>query len=60
MLKEARRVLRDDGRVVLVGARAQADNALSRAPGLDVTDAFDILLSGKKCSVWILEKTEEA
>ena len=60
MLKEARRVLRDDGRVVLVGTRAQADNALSRAPGLDVTDAFDILLSGKKCSVWILEKTEDA
>ena len=56
MLKEARRVLSDGGRVVIVGIRAQADNAISRAPGLDVADAFDVLLSGRKCSVWILER----
>ena len=60
MLKEARRVLSDGGRVVIVGIRAQADNAISRAPGLEVADAFDVLLSGRKCSVWILEKTEDA
>lgn len=59
LLSEARRVLDDKGRIVLVGVRSQADNAVARAPGLAVTDSFDILLSGRKCSVWILEKAEE-
>lgn len=58
LFSEAQRVLRKDGRLIVVGARAQADNAIARAPGLMATDSFDILLSGRKCTVWVVEKGE--
>lgn len=55
LLGESARIVSGDGLIMLVALRGQADNAIERAPGVAVRERYDILISGKKTVVWILQ-----
>ena len=61
LLTQALRVVGREGMILLVALRGQAENALSRLPGLEAEARYDIVISGKKTVVWILraETAEE-
>jgi tRNA (guanine6-N2)-methyltransferase len=56
MLREFRRVLRPGGvAVVLTAATGAFDTALTQAHGFSVSARYNILVSGKKASVYVLQ-----
>lgn len=51
------RVLKPDGRIVLLtAAKAEQSRALEETPSLALTARYDILVSGKKAAVFVMEK----
>lgn len=57
VLEEFARLLRSGGRaVVLTAAKRELAGALERLPRLALRERYDILVSGKKCGLFVLEK----
>lgn len=57
MMREFTRVLRPGGRIVIVTGESLAfDNCLTLVPKVSIVQKFNILLSGKKATVYVLIK----
>ena len=62
-LYEARRILMDEGRLVVVAAADHAQSTLRKTQGVRMLGRYDLMLSGQKCAIWVMtgknEETEE-
>lgn len=52
-LFEARRVLSDDSRLIVVGSVSHAESTLRKTQGVRALARYDLTLSGQKSAVWV-------
>ncbi len=57
-LHEASRILRERGRLVVVGPTAAAAGVLRRAADFAELARYALTLSGQPCAIWLLQKAE--
>ena len=53
-LYEARRILQEDGKIIVVAALDHAQATLRKTQGVRVLGRYDLVLSGQKSAIWIL------
>ena len=53
-LYEARRILQDEGRMVIVASLDHAQTTLRKTQGVRILGRYDLTLSGQKSAVWVL------
>ena len=58
-LYEARRILRGDGRAIVVAPLSQAQAVLARARGFDALARYPLTLGGEPCAIWLLEPAQD-
>ena len=58
-LFEARRILCEDGVLIVVAALAHAQSTLRKTQGVRVFARYDLLLSGQKSAIWIMQPKAE-
>lgn len=59
-LYEARRILQDEGRLIVVASLDHAQSTLRKTQGVRVLGRYDLTLSGQKSAIWVLTtKAEE-
>ena len=57
ILAQLEEILAPGGRIVLLtAAKGELEAALEELPGLRLGERYDILVSGKKCGLFLLEK----
>ena len=52
-LFEARRVLSEDSRLIVVGSVSHAESTLRKTQGVRALARYDLTLSGQKSAVWV-------
>ena len=59
-LFEARRILADGGRLLVLAPLTHAESTLRKTQGIRMMARFDLTLSGQRCALWVMTpKTEE-
>lgn len=59
-LYESRRILQDDGRIVVIAPISHAESTLRKTQGVRMLGRYDVVISGQKCAIWIMmPKAEE-
>ena len=59
-LFEARRILMDGGRLLVLAPLTHAESTLRKTQGIRMLARYDLTLSGQKCALWVMTpKTEE-
>jgi len=53
-LYEARRVLADEGRLIIVASLVHAESTLRKTQGVRVLARYDLMLSGQKSAIWVM------
>lgn len=53
-LFEARRLLQDDGRLIVVAATDHAQSTLRKTQGVRMLGRYDLTLSGQKSAIWVM------
>ena len=53
-LFEARRILTDEGRLVVIGSLAHAESTLRKTQGIRMLARYDLTLSGQKSAIWLM------
>ena len=53
-LFEARRILHEDGRMIVVASLAHAESTLRKTQGVRMLGRYDLMLSGQKSAVWVM------
>jgi len=52
---EARRILCDDGRIVVIASLAHAESTLRKTQGVRMIGRYDLTLSGQKSAIWLMQ-----
>jgi len=52
-LFEARRILEDDGRLIVVASVSHAESTLRKTQGVKALARYDLTLSGQKSAIWV-------
>lgn len=59
-LFEARRILQQDGRLIVIAPLTHAESTLRKTQGVRMMGRYDLVLSGQKCAIWLMTlKNEE-
>ena len=58
-LYEARRILREDGVLIVVAALHHAESTLRKTQGVRVLARYDLTLSGQRSAIWVMQPKEE-
>lgn len=53
-LFEARRILAEDGRLIVVASLAHAESTLRKTQGVRMLARYDLMLSGQKSAIWMM------
>ena len=53
-LFEARRILGEDGRLIVVASLAHAESTLRKTQGVRMLARYDLTLSGQKSAIWVM------
>lgn len=53
-LFEARRILIDEGRLIVIGSLAHAESTLRKTQGIRMLARYDLTLSGQKSAIWLM------
>ena len=53
-LFEARRILQEDGRLIVIGALAHVESTLRKTQGVRMQGRYDLTLSGQKSAIWVM------
>lgn len=53
-LFEARRILREDGKLIVIAALAHAESTLRKTQGVRMLARYDLALSGQKSAIWMM------
>lgn len=53
-LFEARRILTDEGRLIVIGSLAHAESTLRKTQGIRMLARYDLTLSGQKSAIWLM------
>ena len=53
-LFEARRILEEDGRLIVVASLEHAQSTLRKTQGVRVLARYDLTLSGQKSAIWVM------
>lgn len=63
-LFEARRILNEEGRLIVIASLAHAESTLRKTQGVRILGRYDLVLSGQKSAIWVMtlkpEDLEEA
>ena len=52
---EARRILCEDGRIIVIASLAHAESTLRKTQGVRVIGRYDLTLSGQKSAIWLMQ-----
>ena len=58
-LYEARRILREDGVLIIVAALHHAESTLRKTQGVRALARYDLTLSGQRSAIWVMQPKEE-
>lgn len=58
-LFEARRVLEEDGRLIVIASLAHAESTLRKTQGVRMLARYDLVLSGQKSAIWVMTPKAE-
>lgn len=53
-LFEARRILVEDGRLIVIASLSHAESTLRKTQGVRILARYDLVLSGQKSAVWVM------
>ena len=53
-LFEARRILDEDGRLIVIASLAHAESTLRKTQGVRMLARYDLMLSGQKSAIWVM------
>ena len=53
-LFEARRILCEDGKLIVVASLAHAESTLRKTQGVRMLGRYDLTLSGQKSAIWVM------
>lgn len=54
MLFEARRILAEDGRLIVIASLDHAQSTLRKTQGVQMLARYDLMLSGQKSAIWMM------
>lgn len=58
-LFEARRILDEEGRLIVIASLAHAESTLRKTQGVRVLGRYDLVLSGQKSAIWVMVPKNE-
>lgn len=58
-LFEARRILQNEGRLIVIASVDQAQSTLRKTQGVRMLGRYDIVLSGQKSAIWVMTGKDE-
>ena len=53
-LFEARRILQEEGRLIVIAPLSHAESTLRKTQGVRMIGRYDLALSGQKCAIWVM------
>lgn len=58
-LFEARRILHEEGKLIVIGSLAHAESTLRKTQGVRMMGRYDLTLSGQKSAIWVMTLKHE-
>lgn len=53
-LFESRRILQEDGKMIVIASLAHAESTLRKTQGVRMLGRYDLILSGQKSAIWVM------